>query len=359
MNDEDLFKKLAESLNTDGFSVKSDTSYKSVSDSFNDTNTNSNVVEVKHPKTLFEMRDALERMKVLRKKREESKVSTMDDEETELLGFLTSGIVLSEIPKHNEIMGAISSFLVSNGFDEEFVFDNLKNMEGRVLPVEVLNGGKAQALRDHIDLELDFFDFDSEGKVIGISKDKEELYRHVVTHEFFHKLSSYKNGNNDVMVAGDALIEGFTDYFAKLALGGSKIESDLYSFPVSVCEMFTEIIGIDKSLDDYVRHTGEFPNLKSLFLECGLDKESFSEFSTGLSSVIVSVRRDKEAGLPKSEWGKDEKMDTLSFLKENIIVPYCRNNPEQADRILNKFNNLFGASGYSCTMEEVNEDKKI
>ena len=58
------------------------------------------------------------------------------------------------------------------------------------------------------------------------------------------------------MVAGDALIEGFTDYFAKLALGGSKIESDLYSFPVSVCEMFTEIIGIDKSLDDYVRHTG-------------------------------------------------------------------------------------------------------
>ena len=73
MNNDDLFKKLAESLNTDGFSVKSDTSYKSVSDSFNDTNTNSNVVEVKHPKTLFEMRDALERMKVLRKKREDGK----------------------------------------------------------------------------------------------------------------------------------------------------------------------------------------------------------------------------------------------------------------------------------------------
>ena len=27
----------------------------------------------------------------------------------------------------------------------------------------------------------------------------------------------------------------------------------------------------------------------------------------------------------------------FSFLRENIIIPYCRNNPEQADRILNKF----------------------
>jgi hypothetical protein len=152
-------------------------------------------------------------------------------------------------------------------------------MEGHVLPVEYLVGGKAQALRNHIDLELDFFDYDEEGKVIGVSEEKRELYRHVVVHEFFHKLSSYKNGHRDVMVFGDALLEGFTDYFTKRVLNDS-IESDLYGLPVKVCDLFTEMIGIDKTLDDYINNTGEFPNLKNLFGECGIEHNAFMEFSS-------------------------------------------------------------------------------
>ena len=106
MNEEDLFKQIAESLKTDSFNVKADTSYKEVAAS--SENTNGNLVEVKHPKNLFEIRETLEKIKVLREKREESKIYHMDDEEASLLSFLTSGIVLEEIPKHKEIMDSIS-----------------------------------------------------------------------------------------------------------------------------------------------------------------------------------------------------------------------------------------------------------
>jgi len=357
MNEDYLLKELTKIAASNNFNGKSDISHKSFGSEAE--NVNCNFLEVKHPKNLFEIREALEQLRLLRINNKDKKDYIIQDKVTELTSFLLAGIVLDEIPRHREIIDKISSFLVENGFSEDFVIDNLRNMEGRVLPVEVLNGGKAQALRTHIDLEIDFFDYDSEGRVIGVNPEKEELYYHVVTHEFFHKLSSYKNGFNDALVAGDAFLEGYTDYFTKLALGGSKIESDLYGFPVKVCEMFTEIMGLDKSLDDYINHTGDFPNLKNLFSECGLDKESFLEFNSNLNSIIVGVRRDKLAGLSKEEWAKDEKMCTLEFLRNNIIIPYCRNNPTDADRILDKFNNLFSSSGYSCSIEDVNCEKKV
>ena len=96
------------------------------------------------------------------------------DKINEIRSFLLAGIVLDGIPYHDDFIHEISSFLSNNGISSDFVLDNLKDMEGHVLPVEYLVGGKAQALRNHIDLELDFFDYDEEGKVIGVSEEKRE-----------------------------------------------------------------------------------------------------------------------------------------------------------------------------------------
>lgn len=354
MFDDELFSKLSEDLKSSNNPIKKDAFKDS---SIDIENANGDLIEKKHPKTLFEIRDALEKLKELREVTDFNDRIFNKDKDIELTSFLSSGIVLDEIPEHNNFINCISSFLEKNGFSRDFVVDNLSAMEGHVIPLDFLYGGKAQALRNHIDFDLDFFDYDEEGKVIGVSEDKKELYRHVVVHEFFHKLSSYKNGHNDVMVQGDALLEGFTDLFTKLALG-DKVESDLYGFPVKVCEMFLEMMGQSKVLDDYINHTGEFPNLKSFFGECGLGKDDFLTFRVGLDSVIKGVVRDKKEGVSREEWGLQEKTSSLDYLRDNIVIPYCRNNPDKAERIISKFNSLFESMDYSCSMEDVKGDKK-
>ena len=354
MNNDDLFKDMKDILSKEKTGSDSFDKYKDLDTSSDIDNSNDNLIEVVNPKNIFEIRDALE---MLRELEVNEKDFSNKDKINEIRSFLTSGIILEEIPYHDDFIHGISEILCSNGFSLDFVVDNLKDMKGHVLPVEYLYGGKAQALRSHIDLELDFFDYDEEGKVLGVSEDKRDLYRHVVVHEFFHKLSSYKNGSKDVIVLGDALLEGFTDYFTKMVLNDS-IESDLYGFPVKVCDLFTEILGVDKVLDDYINNTGEFPNLKTLFGECGIDREGFIDFSNGLSSVISGVSRDKKTDLPRSEWGREEKLSSLDYLRENIVIPYCKNNPEKAEGILNKFNTLFNDMGYSCSMDDVRTGQK-
>lgn len=354
MNNDDLLKDMKDILSREKISSDSFTGIKDLGTSSDLDNSNNNIIEVDYPDNIFDVRDALE---LLRELEVNKKDFSNKDKINEVRSFLSSGIHLDKIPYHDDFIHDISAFLCSNGFSLDFVVDNLKDMEGHVLPVEYLYGGKAQALRSHIDLELDFFDYDEDGKVLGVSEDKKELYRHVVVHEFFHKLSSYKNGSKDVIVLGDALLEGFTDYFTKRVLNDT-VESDMYGFPVKVCDLFTEMIGVDKVLDDYINNTGQFPNLKNLFEECGIDREGFIEFSTGLSSVISGVSRDKKTDLPKSEWGRDEKLSSLDYLRDNIVIPYCMNNPDKAEGILNKFNILFNDMGYSCSMDDVKTGQK-
>ena len=304
---DDLFKKDKSS----GSSFKKD-----FEDSHTvDSNSNVELIEKNNPKNIFEVRDALERLRELEKD-SDGKDYVNRDRINEIHSFLSSGIVLDEIPFQSEFIGSIIGFLGQNGFSDEFVLTNLKDMEGHVLPVEYLYGGKAQALRSHIDLELDFFDYDEDGKVIGVSKDKEELYRHVVVHEFFHKLSSYKNGHRDIMVMGDALLEGFTDLYTRCSLG-DKVESDLYGFPVKVCDLFTEMIGVDKTLDDYINHTGEFPNLRGLFSECGIKEENDGLFYyyRDIKSVGDFLAKSGDSLRTKSyNWCHKEREDMVDSL---------------------------------------------
>jgi len=80
---------------------------------------------------------------------------------------------------------------------------------------------------------------------------------------------------------------------------------------------------------------------------------------TSIMEVLNNNEGDKKNDLSQQEWGIEEKNSSLDLLRNNIIIPYCRNNPDKAGNILNKFNNLFQDMGYSCSMEDVKEDKKM
>lgn len=354
MNENALMEKMLSKL--DSSTCKDDYVKKDLS-SFEDAN-NSFSFEMKRPLTLFDIKEKLEELKKLREGVKDKDFG-IKDEENEIVSYLKAGIKLDSIPNHEEVMEGISAFLSQYGYDRDsFVFDNLKDMVGNVCPMSLLGIGKAQALRTYIDLDIDFFDYDEEGKVIGVSPSKKDLFKYIVSHEFFHKLSSFKNGHDDVIVLGDALLEGFTDMFAHIVSGNYTDKSDLYDFPVRVCEMFTEMMGMDSVLDDYIKETGRFPKLRNLFSACGLDNEGFMEFRSGLDSVISGVSRDRESGLPKEEWGRDEKNRSLDFLRDNIVIPYCQNNPGKVDSVLSRFNELFQDMGYSCSIEDIKSDKK-
>ena len=342
MNNDDLLSSIDNFFGKDSSNEKVDKDLKKVNGGVVDRGQNSNLKgETVHPKSLFEIRDALERLNKIKSSIGDDKDYTIRDDVNEITSFLFAGLIPDEFYMHQEIIESIVLFLGDYGFSDEFVIDNLKDMKCIVQPLEALQRIKGYALGDHIVLDLDFFDYDKDGKIVGINQNMQAMYQHVVTHEFFHKLSSFKNGYEEKAVMGDALLEGFTDYFTKLTIVDDKVESDLYGVPTRVCEMFAEIMGVDKTLDDYINHTREFPNLMNLFNECGLDQGSFLEFQGKLDSVITSVSSDKASGIPKELWGKDAKGESISFLRENIIIPYCRNNPDKAGRILDKFNTLF------------------
>lgn len=323
------------------------------------SNSINNSIEIQrdYPKTLFDIKAKLEELRLLRDS-VSGKDFSIKDEINELTSYLSEGIHLDEIFYHREIMDSIITLIGPYGFDKDFVLDNLSNMTGKVCPMEFLGTGRAQALRTYIDMDIDFFEYDENGRVVGVPDSKKDFYKYVVTHEFFHKLSSYKNGYDDVMVMGDALLEGFTDMFAHLASGNNTDKSDLYDFPVQVCSMFAEMIGMEKVLDDYINKTGNFPNLKNLFMECNLDESRFSEFRGILDSVISGVSRDKKSGISPSEWGITEKNSSLDFLRDNIIIPYCQNHPDKVEGILDKFNSLFNDMGYSCSREDIKTSQK-
>ena len=108
MFDDELFSKLSEDLKSSNNPIKKDAFKDS---SIDIENANGDLIEKKHPKTLFEIRDALEKLKELREVTDFNDRIFNKDKDIELTSFLSSGIVLDEIPEHNNFINCISSFL--------------------------------------------------------------------------------------------------------------------------------------------------------------------------------------------------------------------------------------------------------
>ena len=91
MFDDELFSKLSEGWKSSNNPIKKDAFKDS---SIDIENANGDLIEKKHPKTLFEIRDALEKLKELREVTDFNDRIFNKDKDIELSGFLSSGIVL-------------------------------------------------------------------------------------------------------------------------------------------------------------------------------------------------------------------------------------------------------------------------
>lgn len=276
------------------------------------------------------------------------------EEANELMSQVRNGIVIDDIPYKEEIFGNLYSFFGKFGLSYESISSMSHELEFFISDINLGYGGKLVHACDRIGVDSSYANFDESGKFIGFKEELKDFFIHTFTHEFLHKLSSKEEGK-DVVVMDDPIIEGFTDMFAHMVSGKREVVSDTYEFPEKVCELFAEMMGIDKAVDDYLNHNQTHPNLHNLFLECGC--EEFSLFNGLLSNVMNGVRRDKKNGVI-SCFALEEKDVCLAFLRDNILIPYCVKNSERSSAVLEKFNNLFGEYGYTCSMEDVKESKK-
>ena len=115
------------------------------------------------------------------------------------------------------------------------------------------------------------------------------------------------------------------------------------------------MIGIENVVDDYLYHSENFPNLQKLFLECNCNE--FIIFRTIFDNVIkisdIEMRAGKTGCLALKE-----KDICLNFITDNILLPYCQKNPDRANQILSKFNELFGVYGYVFSMDDIKSNNK-
>lgn len=276
------------------------------------------------------------------------------EEANELMSLIRNGIEVEDIPYKDEIIDNLYSFFGKYGLSKDSIVDMVSDIEFFVSDINLGYGGKLVQTCDRIGVDLSYASFDENGQFIGFRDGLKDFFMHTFTHEFLHKLSSKEDGKN-VVVLDDPIIEGFTDMFAHMVSGRREVSSDIYEFPEKVCELFTEMMGLERVVDDYLHHNQTRPNLHNLFLECGC--EDFSLFNDLLSNVMNGVRRDKKNGVT-SCFALEEKDTCLAFLRDNILIPYCSKNSERSSEILDKFNSLFGQYGYTCSIEDIKESKK-
>lgn len=276
------------------------------------------------------------------------------DEYNELRSLVRNGIVIEDISFKEEIIDNLYSFFGQYGLSRDKIVDIFSDIEFFVSDINLGYEGKLVYVCGRIGIDASYVDFSEEGKFIGLKEEFKDFFMHTFTHEFLHRMSSKEEGR-DVIVMEDALIEGYTDMFAHLVSGRRDVVSDLYGFPEKVCVLFTEMMGMEKTVDDYLHHNQTHSNLHNLFLECGC--QDFSLFRSKLSKVISGVKRDKQNGM-MSGFALEEKDDCLAFLRDNILIPYCIKNADKAPQVLDKFNSLFGVYDYNCSLNDVKNNNR-
>jgi len=271
------------------------------------------------------------------------------DEVNGLMALIRNGIVLEDVPYREQIIDNLFSFFGKYGVSREKIVTSIDELEFFVSDIELGYGGKLVQTCNRMGIDVSYVKFLENGLFSGFKDGIDDFFIHTFTHEFLHKLSSKEDGK-DVVVLDDPIVEGYTDMFAHLVSGKTDVVSDLYSFPEKICMLFSEMMGIEKTVDDYLYHNQTHPNLHNLFLECGC--EDFNLFKNSLSRVINTTISEKKEG-KTSDFALDEKNECLAFIRDRILILYCQNNNDKASSIITKFNELFEGSGYSFSMEDI------
>lgn len=267
-------------------------------------------------------------------------------------------LLLTGIPfKKNNVIDLIIQkillFLVENGYSYEKYDEVINSTIFKISSIKTLTNsqGLAYSVGKNIVLDKSLAQFDEKGLLKGLNEKEKEFLIYIITHELFHRISSFKKEKNSINIANSAISEGITEYLTELTTNyNGKNKSKTYEFIKNIIKILTDIIGIDKLLSDYLDNLGTYPNLTYLFLLNGLD---FKKFETLMDDTLN--KRYEHANINNI---KAIETQILLELKERIIIPYIRTNPEQSSKIINDFNCLFKEYNIVLNIDVITSNQK-
>ena len=254
----------------------------------------------------------------------------------EIRSRLMEGIPIANFKLVDKIIELITKFLKANNFDEKLFFKMMQNTKFSIIDFRVFDDTKGLAFSagKTISFNSSICQFDEKGNFKGVNSEHVELLSHIIFHEMFHRISSFRDDIGEVNAKDTALSEGFTDFFAEMLSGNNgPNRSKTYQFSKDVCNMFYVILGTDKALDDYINNLMKYPNLQELFAQYGLDFKQFVIlFDRALNMRYRKENIDEIIALEN---------EILITLRDSLFIPFMNNHPEMAEEIKNKFNSLF------------------
>jgi len=276
------------------------------------------------------------------------RIRELNEEISFLKSRLLKGISIEQPYISKEIQKSIITFLEQHGFETKKFEEKIKKLRFYVTNERLSSNGLLATYSDKVAIDYSLVNFDENGNFIGLKKEKEDFIRYALTHEFLHVCSI----NSNVSFKDDAISEGYTDLFAHVISGNNKDKSERYDYFVRVCTLFTNLVGIEGTVEDYFYNLETMPNLKKLFKKCGLQDEDYFEFYQLLNNIInLQIENENNENIIK------KKKNLINRIKEYILIPYLKTGIDNKENYLNLFNDLFKNFNISCYLDEVNAIK--
>lgn len=243
----------------------------------------------------------------------------------------------------NKIINDIIEYLIPYGYTKEFILMRLENIRFSITDEKLISGGLLSYTNNKINIDYSLAVFDNQGRFIKFKEEKEDFLRYVITHEFLHALSI---PNTNKYLTHDALSEGYTDFFAHIISNNFIDKSVLYDFSVRICTLLANMVGIDKTLDDYINNLTEFSNLRNFFYSQGLDDSSFYKFYILMNNIIeLQIKKDNQSQI--------KKVELLEFIKDNLLISFLKTEEVNKENYIKLFNELFSEFDITCSFEEM------
>lgn len=234
----------------------------------------------------------------------------------------------------NTIFNYFKKFNISKSYIENRVM----NAQTNVTAMYELHLGCASTFSDKICFDIKYVNFDEQGNFTNIKEEEKREFCHALCHECFHLIS-----RNDHILAPQGINEGMTEMFTCKANGSYDIKSASYDFPVRICELFVEMLGEDTIVQEYMSCDYLYSSICNLFG----DRENFNSFSNKLSDFI---NHSKDVDI-------DEQLRLfLIKLSDDVVIPFCKNNPSDGERVISTFNDLFKKNQVNINISDVYND---
>ena len=273
------------------------------------------------------------------------------DDISALHKILLDGIRIQNNIDIQNIIFQIISFITSNGIDPQPFYSMFQNTYFSVTSIpdafSTYETAHAVCSGKNVALNMDIVTFDENGFLTGRLIDESGLMKQIITHELLHRISAFREDKEFKFTIDSAFSEGFTDLFAEIITKyDGPIKSEPYQFSKNVCDMLISMIGLKEAFNDYLNDFANYKNLKVLLQKYNMN---FKEFET-IFDKLLSMRYKVGENLANINDSIKFENDFLIEIRDKLIIPFIRDNPDKEEEIINKFNKLFADRGITINL---------